>query len=123
MGRSLLLWTPRVFGLAVALFFATFALGALQHAHGGALAVALAAVMHLGPALLALAAVALGWWRPWVGATAFFALAAGYAAVTSGRPDWILVIAGPLVLVGSLFALRFALSWVVGRRGVSNRTG
>jgi hypothetical protein len=105
MVRALLRWAPRVLGLAVALFFATFALGALQHAHGGVLQIALAAVMHLGPALLALVAVALGWWRPWAGAGAFLALAAGYAALTPERPDWILVIAGPLALVGVLFAL------------------
>jgi hypothetical protein len=76
---------------------------------------ALRVLMHLLPALLVLVAVVVGWRVPWAGAVGFLGLAGVYAATTR-RPDWILVIAGPLALVGILFAL----SW---RYGGETRAG
>ena len=99
----LLLWIPRVLGIAVALFLAAFALDVFGEKRG-VLATALALLVHLLPALLVLAAVAAAWRRPWVGALAFLGLAVAYAAMAWRRPDWILVIGGPLALVGALFA-------------------
>ena len=108
--HALLVWTPRVLGIAVALFLAAFALDVFGEGRG-ALQTAVALLLHLIPAFLVLAAVAVAWRYPWVGAIVFLGLAATYAASTLRRPDWILVIAGPLALVGALFAL----SWFVQR--------
>jgi hypothetical protein len=47
--------------------------------------------------------VAVAWRRPWIGAAAFLLLAAAYALTVPGRLDWILVISGPLFLVGMLY--------------------
>jgi hypothetical protein len=110
--RTLLRWGPRALGIAVALFLAAFALDVFGEGRG-ALQTALALLVHLVPSLLVLGAVAVAWRRPWVGAVVFLGLAAGYAMSTLRRPDWILVVAGPLALVGVLFAL----SWRYGPPG------
>jgi hypothetical protein len=107
---TLLRWSPRVLGIAVALFLAAFALDVFGEGRG-VLRTALALLAHLIPSLLVLAAVAAAWRRPWVGAVVFLGLATVYAASTLRRPDWILLIAGPLALVGVLFAL----GWRYGR--------
>lgn len=96
-------WAPRLFGVAVAIFIGLFALDAFQGAQsaGGALA---AFAIHLIPAVALLALVALSWRRPWIGGVSFVALAVLYATVMArGRPDWMLAISGPLLVVGALF--------------------
>jgi hypothetical protein len=108
--RRLLRWTPRVLGMTFALLLSLFALDVFREQRG-TLATAVVLLVHLVPALLVLGAVALAWRRAWVGAVAFVGLAAGYAAVVPDRPDWILVIGGPLALVGVLFAV----SWRTDR--------
>ena len=96
------LWAPRVLGLLVAGFLSLFALDAF--AEGGSLRETLAAfVIHLLPAWVLVATVVLAWRRPWIGGVVFTALAVLYAVTTLNRPDWILVIAGPLLLVGGLY--------------------
>ena len=45
----------------------------------------------------------LAWHWPPLGGALFLLLALVYAISVPGRPDWILVIAGPLLLVGLLF--------------------
>ena len=94
--RDVLLWAPRILGIAMGLFLALFALDA------GSL---LALPIHLLPALAVLAVVAAAWRRPWVGAVAFLAFAAIYAASVARRPDWVLAIAAPRAVVGVLYAL------------------
>jgi hypothetical protein len=94
-GRALV-WAPRILGIAVALFIGVFALDAIGE---GSRAI----LLHLVPTLVLLLAVLLAWDRPWVGALVFSALAVAYAATVPARPDWILVISGPLLVVGLLF--------------------
>jgi hypothetical protein len=68
-------------------------------------------LIHLSPMLLLLGVVALSWRWQWIGGVVFtvFALAYAYfAAILRNHPDWILPIAGPLLLVGVLFLL----SWM-----------
>jgi hypothetical protein len=60
-------------------------------------------VIHLLPAAVVLAIVALAWRREWIGALAFGALAIAYAASVPSRVDWILVISGPLFVIGALY--------------------
>ena len=102
--RDVLLWSPRILGTAVALFVAFFAGDALREGRTGP-AAAREVALQLVPALLLLATVAVAWRRAWVGAATFLALAALYAATTTRRPDWVLAVAGPLALVGALYAL------------------
>jgi hypothetical protein len=83
-------------------FLAMFALDAFGEGKPFIQALAEFAI-HLVPALLLLAIVAMSWRWEWVGGIAFVALAAAYVAMVPGRLDWILVISGPLLLIGVLF--------------------
>ena len=92
----LLLWSPRILGILVAVFIGIFALDAVNEG-------AAAFLIHLIPALFLLLTVALAWRRPWLGGLIFVALAVYYATSVSGHLDWVLAIAGPLLVVGVLF--------------------
>ena len=98
----LLLWSPRVLGILLSAFLATFALDVFNE--GKTLNEALPDLaIHLLPATLVLVIVAASWRWEWVGGIAFAVLAVTYAASVRGRLDWILVISGPLLIVGALF--------------------
>lgn len=101
--RRLLYWAPRFLGIVVSLFIGLFAFDAFGP--GRPLADALLDfAIHLLPALLLLTLVAASWRREWIGAVTFTGLAVVYATTMSGgRIDWMLLIAGPLLLVGMLF--------------------
>lgn len=96
--RKVLLWSPRVLGILVALFIGLFALDALDEGF-------VATFMHLMPTFLLLLVVVVSWWYEWVGGGAFIALSVLYAIQAYPRVDWILWISGPLLAVGSLFVL------------------
>jgi hypothetical protein len=90
-------------GILVSLFIGMFALDAFSPGKRFPDAL-LEFLIHLLPALLLLTLVALSWRREWIGALAFIGLAILYTITMSkGRIDWVLVIAGPLFLVGLLF--------------------
>ena len=59
--------------------------------------------IHLVPAAVILAIVALSWRRPWIGGVAFVLLGAAYGPSVYFRLDWILSISGPLLTAGALF--------------------
>ena len=101
---SLLLWAPRILGIAVACFIGLFAVDAFGPGKSVLQAVGDFA-MHLVPALVLLAVVIASWKRPWIGGAVFVLLAAAYALSVPSRPDWILVISGPMLAVGLLFLL------------------
>ena len=109
--RDIVLWSPRIVGLGVAVFLGLFALDAFTDSHG-VLATIIALLMGLIPAMITLAAVAIGWKHEGVAAMIFLAGAIFYALSTLEHPDWILVITGPLVLE----ALLFYLSWRQSRQ-------
>ena len=96
MNPRILLWAPRIAGLALSAFFAMFALGA-QGSHS-----VVDVVMHLAPTLLMVALVTLGWRRPLLAGVGMLALSVLYVATTR-RLDWALVIAGPLMIAGLLY--------------------
>jgi hypothetical protein len=100
--QDVLLWSPRILGIAVGLFLSLFALDAFGP--GKPFAPALTDfVIHLVPAVAVLAIVALSWHRPWIGGVAFVMLALAYALMARSRPDWIVAISGPLMIVGVLY--------------------
>ena len=102
-----LFWAPREFAIASGLFLSIFALDAF--APGRPLIEAFPELLlHLAPAAVVFTAVALAWRRDGVGALAFLALAVLYMVMASSRVDWILVIAGPLLVTGLLFLWNWA---------------
>jgi len=105
ISKTLLLWAPRIAGLIVAGFLALFALDAFNERSFVAALPAFA--IHLIPSLLVLTVVAVAWKFEWIGAIAFIGLAVLYAVSVNGRLDWIIVISGPLALVGVLFLVSY----------------
>jgi hypothetical protein len=102
----LLLWSPRVLGLLSVLFIGMFALDAFGEDKPLAAAVADFGI-HLIPALGLAAIVAASFRWPLAGGIGFIALAVVYAA-SAPRLDWILLISGPLAVVGALFVWSWA---------------
>jgi len=103
MSDRLLLWSPRILGTLVSVLLGMFALDAFSPEKP-----ILEAVpdffIHLIPALTVLGLVILSWRREWVGGLACIALAVMYAlSVGSRHADWVLLISGPLLIVGALF--------------------
>lgn len=98
----LLLWGPRVLGILVCVFLSLFALDAFNE--GKTFSEALPAfAIHIAPALVLLAIVAASWRWEWLGGVVFVALAVAYMTIARNHLDWILVISGPLLAVGTLF--------------------
>lgn len=100
--KALLLWSPRVLGILVSLFLGLFALDAFSEGKSFVRALPDFA-MHLLPALVLLVIVGLSWRWEWVGGLGFTGLAATYAYLARSHPAWIVVISGPLLIVGILF--------------------
>jgi hypothetical protein len=99
----LLLWSPRILGILVSLFIGMFALDAFSQ--GKPFFEALPDfVVHLIPAFVLLALMGASWRWEWIGGVAFIGLAVLYAmTMARGHLDWVLVISGPLMVVGALF--------------------
>ena len=98
----LLLWSPRVLGILVCVFLGLFALDAFNESRSFSEALRTFAI-HIAPAVLLLAVVAASWRWEWLGGVVFTGLAVVYATTAGSRLDWILVISGPLLIVGTLF--------------------
>ena len=94
--RKLLLWSPRILGILVAGFLGVFALDAF---HEGISAF----LLHLAPTLLLLLVVAVSWRWEWIGGAAFVTLSVLFGVPAWARGDWLVVISGPLLVVGVLF--------------------
>ncbi|MBI5831510.1 MAG: hypothetical protein HZB16_04260 [Armatimonadetes bacterium] len=103
---GLLFWVPRVLALAYTLFLALFALDVFEPGKPAG-QVLTALVMHLLPNALVLLVLALAWRRPVVGAVVYPALGLAYIRwAVSRHMHWSahVAIAGPLLLLGVLFA-------------------
>lgn len=94
--RKILLWSPRILGILVALFIGLFALDAFDDGF-------FATLIHLAPTILLLLVVAVSWRYEWVGGGVFIALSVLYGIDVFPRMDWIFAISGPLFVVGFLF--------------------
>jgi hypothetical protein len=100
--QLLIVWAPRVLGLALAVFMTLFAFDGFQQGKPLGAALAEFVMQLLVPGVL-VAIVVLSWRRPWIGGVAFVLLGALYAVSAWSRPDWVLAISGPLLAVGALF--------------------
>lgn len=100
--RDVIVWIPRVLGLALAGSLSLFATDRIATGRGIAVTIVDVA-MGLIPALIVLGVVAVGWKRQGVAAVAFLGLAGLYAVAALRHLSWILVISGPLIIVGLLF--------------------
>ena len=99
---KVLLWSPRALALMMTAFLSLFAFDAFSE--GRPLGQALVAfVIHLTPAFVLLSVVIVAWRWEWIGALAFIGLAAVYANMARHRFDWILLISGPLVIIGLMY--------------------
>lgn len=107
--KTVLLWSPRILGIAMGLFLGRFALDAF--APGIPLARAFVDfAIHLLPTAVVLAIVLVSWRRPWIAGVAFVLLATVYAVIVRFRFDWVVAISGPLMAVGLLNFLSWRVS-------------
>ena len=106
VARRLLFWTPRILGIAFALFISIFAMDVFNEPYSLP-KLLLALGMHLIPTGLIVVALVVARRWEWVGAVLFFGLGVAYIVSMHSRArwDWYLFIAGPLFLVGLLFLI------------------
>jgi hypothetical protein len=98
-----LLWSPRILGILMSLFVGMFALDACSEGKPIVQAI-LDFVIHLTPAVVLLVLVVASFRWEWIGGLAFIGLAIVYALTMSrARLDWMLLISGPLTIMGALF--------------------
>jgi len=105
--KRLLFWSPRVLCIAFALFASLFALDVFSEGLGVAKTI-LALSIHLIPTALIVAVLAVSWRWEWVGGILFIAVGMLYLTRAWHHPDWVIVISGPLFLVGTLFLLNWS---------------
>ena len=101
--KWMLFWTPRIICIAFALFLSLFALDVFNEGYGFWKAL-VALLIHLAPVYIVLVVLAMAWRWEWIGALGFAGLAIWYATEHWRRhPDWVMVIAGPLLMIAALF--------------------
>lgn len=105
--RRLLFWTPRAICFAFAIFLSLFALDVFHEGYGFWKTL-LALLIHLVPVYIVLLVLAVAWRWEWIGAVGFAGLAIWYAqGVWRRHPDWVAVIAGPLLVIAVLFLVNW----------------
>ena len=112
---ALLRWSPRILGILVCAFLSAFSFDAFSGHQSLAQSLPEFA-RHVAPVLLPLGVVALSWRWAWVGGVVFTVLAAAYAYFARDHASWVLVIAGPLFVVGVLFLLSWRNGSLRGAR-------
>lgn len=117
LSGRLLFWTPRVLAIVFAAFLGLFALDVFSENRGFGDAV-LALTIHLVPAFVVLAILALAWHWEWIGAVFYSFAGLLYVALTTSltmppatRLNRILFIAGPAFVI----ALLFMANWLKRR--------
>ena len=103
-----LFWTPRVLGILFALFVGMFALDVFAEGYGF-WETFVALFMHLIPALLIVAALAISWRWEWVGGVTFSLLALAFLVLSRGEAPWIAYVfmCGPPLLIAALFLVNW----------------
>jgi hypothetical protein len=102
-----LFWSPRVLCIAFALFVSLFALDVFNEGLGVVNTLAALSV-HLIPTAIIVVVLAVAWRWEWVGGVLFVALGILYLIWARHHPSWIIVISGPLFLVGALFLVNWS---------------
>ncbi len=104
----LLYWSPRVLGVAYAIFLSIFALDVYSETHG-LLQTGLALMLHLIPTMVVLVILIVGWRWEWIGEVLFALAAAAYMwRVLPRHVDWAAGIAGPPLLITALFLVSWS---------------
>ena len=114
---TVLYWMPRLLGVLAAGFLGLFALDVFGE-QTTLWTTLQGLALHLIPAAIVLAALAIAWRREVPGGLLFIGLGVAYVLMTDARrhPDWVAIIAGPLWLIGALFLI----SHTVRRRAGSS---
>ena len=107
--KLLLYWSPRVLGIAFALFLSLFALDVFDE-RLGLLKTILALSIHLIPTAIIVLVLALSWRWEWLGGVLFIAVGILYLTRMWHHPAAVAGISGPLFLVGALFLLNWLKS-------------
>jgi hypothetical protein len=105
--KRLLFWSPRVLCIAFAVFLSLFALDVFSEGLGVAKTI-LALSIHLIPTAFIVVVLAVSWRWEWVGGVLYIAAGIGYLIAARHHPSWVVVISGPLFLVGALFLLNWS---------------
>jgi hypothetical protein len=107
--KRMLFWAPRLLGILFAIFVSLFALDVFGEGYSFWETI-LALLIHLIPTGIILLVLALSWRWEWIGGILFTGLGLLYLylVASQGRPwSWVLVISGPLFLVGVFFLLNW----------------
>lgn len=104
--KRLLFWTPRILCIAYAVFVSLFALDVFGEGYGLGRTV-LALLIHLIPTGVIIAVLVVSWRREWLAAVVLVVAGILYLFSTLQHPDWVLVISGPLWLIGILFLVNW----------------
>ena len=108
--KRLLIWTPRILCILYAVFVSLFARDVFGQG-SGFVQTALALLIHLVPTGVIITVLVVSWRREWLAAVVFIVAGVLYLFSTLQHPDWVLVISGPLWLIGILFFV----SWLYRR--------
>jgi hypothetical protein len=110
VSKRLLYWVPRILTILFAVFVNVFAMDVFSE-HVPFWRLMLALLMHLIPTFVVLIALALAWRWEWIGAVAYVALGVFYIWSFAGRFPLLtyVVIAGPMFVIGGLFAMNWML--------------
>ena len=106
-----LYWSPRLIGIAMAVFVGMFALESFQETHGF-WHLALAFAINLAPAYIVVVVLAVAWKWEWMGAVVFATLGLWYAWSMMARHhlSWPIFLAIPLPLLA--IAGLFLANWM-----------
>lgn len=106
--KQVLFWTPRILCMLFAIFLSLFALDVFGEGIGFWQTL-LALLIHLVPVYVVVIVLAIAWHREWIGAILFIGLALFYLFQVWGKEHWsaLLLISGPLALIGILFLLNW----------------
>lgn len=102
--RKITCWAARILAILYALFISIFALDVFQEGYSASETV-LALVIHLIPTAVVLVCLAVAWKTARAGGLIFLLLGVVFGAFFGREAEWInvLIISGPLILVGALF--------------------
>jgi len=102
----ILYYSPRVLAIIFALFLGMFSLDILAM-KGDFWKKMAGLLIHLIPSFIIIISLIIAWKKEFMGAMLFFSLALGYILMAWNRQNFtaILLIAGPMILIGTLFLI------------------